>query len=277
VSGEGGEPTTLAVAAVVYTLALLGMALWLGPESGLASAGLFENYNGLLSSIAPIGFPLTGDAGPATGVAPVYRGWLRALPHLPIRRGLTAFVIAMIGTVTYDGMSGTEWWAELVGNRRGETWFGTFALLGCVAVIGVAYLGAAWLAGRLARSERTGVEIAASFAHTLVPIALAYAVAHYFTLVLFEGQLVLPALGDPLGRGWDLLGTADWRPVVFLSPRVVWYVQVTTIVAGHIAGVVLAHDRALAEFGPEGGVRSQYALLALMVSLTSLGLLILAG
>ncbi len=274
VSRHGAEPATLAVAAVGYTLAVLAMAWWLGPSSGLASGGVFENYTGLLSSIAPFGFPL-GDDLPAD--IPVHRGWLRALPHLAVRPGLTAFVIAMIGTVSYDGMSGTEWWIELTGDRRRETWFATLALLATVAVIGAVYLAAALIAGRLARSELGGWEIAARFAHTLVPIALAYAVAHYFTLVLFEGQLAFSSLSDPLGRGWDLLGTAGWRPVAFLSPRVVWYVQVATIVSGHVAGVVLAHDRALADFGPEGGVRSQYAMLALMVTLTSLGLLILAG
>ncbi len=57
----------------------------------------------------------------------------------------------------------------------------------------------------------------------------------------------------------------------------VWYVQVATIVTGHVAGVVLAHDRALADFGPVRGVRTQYAMLVLMVGLTMLGLLLLAS
>jgi hypothetical protein len=57
----------------------------------------------------------------------------------------------------------------------------------------------------------------------------------------------------------------------------VWYLQVLIIVAGHVAGVVLAHDRALAEFGEEAAARTQHAMLVLMVALTSLGLFILAG
>jgi hypothetical protein len=116
------------------------------------------------------------------------------------------------------------------------------------------------------------------FAHTLVPIAFAYAVAHYFSLLVLEGQLLFPLLSDPFGQGWNLLGTADWQPnLAALSPNVVWYVQVGAIVAGHIAGVVLAHDRAIADF-PEGvAMRTQYALLAIMVMLTIGGLVLLSG
>lgn len=75
----------------------------------------------------------------------------------------------------------------------------------------------------------------------------------------------------------ELFGAAD-RGINYtlISPVGVWWVQVATIVVGHIAGVVLAHDRALADFGP-GAVRSQYVMLGLMVVLTGLGLTILAG
>src|SRR3990172_5557556 len=120
-------------------------------------------------------------------------------------------------------------------------------------------------------------EVARSFAHTLIPIALAYAVAHYFTLILLEGQLIVPALSDPLGLGWNLFGTVDYRPdYSWLAPAVVWWVQVAAIVGGHLIGVVLAHDRALAVFPTERAVRTQYAMLALMVAFTTLGLTILA-
>ncbi len=77
--------------------------------------------------------------------------------------------------------------------------------------------------------------------------------------------------------GWDLFGTADRTVAFWLSPEIVWYLQVLIIVTGHVAGVVLAHDRALAEFGEEVAARTQHAMLVLMVGLTSLGLFILAG
>ncbi|MCI0544032.1 MAG: fenitrothion hydrolase, partial [Actinobacteria bacterium] len=100
---------------------------------------------------------------------------------------------------------------------------------------------------------------------------------HYLTLILFEGQQIIRALSDPFGIGWDLFGTAGFRTVFFVTTSdPIWYTQVGSIVAGHVLGVVLAHDRALADFG-RGAIRSQYTMLLLMIALTSLGLFVLAG
>ena len=268
-------PYTLAALAILYGIYMLIFGRIAGPETALAAGETFEQYTDIISRIAPLELATIPQDG-----APLLtkRPWLRALPHLPIRKGTTAFIVAMIGTVTYDGMSGAQWWRDVVGDLRHEQWFETLALVATVAAIGVLYLAASALAGRLAGSTDSAVGIADSFAHSLVPIAFAYAFAHYFTLVIFEGQQLIHNASDPFGRGWDLFGTADWAVMYITSSQAwVWYVQVAVIVAGHIAGVVLAHDRALALFGEEVAVRTQYAMLALMVALTSLGLFILAG
>ena len=140
----------------------------------------------------------------------------------------------------------------------------------------VEHAAAGWLSQPKDRTAKCRFT-AARFAHTLVPIAFAYAFAHYFTLILFEGQLLISSLSDPFGLGWDLFGTAGRMVDFFLTPVAVWYVQVLAIVTGHVLGVVLAHDRALADYPAERAVRSQYAMLGLMVALTGLGLVILAG
>ncbi len=272
---DSASPRALGFAALAYTIYMLAWMERVGVSRAVSGADGFAVYHRLLSSIGPLGRTEDGRL--------VRRGWLRALPALPLWPGVTFFVVAMIGTVTYDGLSNTPWWDEvsfdLVGSAQSSEWFGTLALLGTVGVIGAAYLGASWFAVRIAGDpELDAVGVARSFAHTLVPIGLAYAVAHYFTLVLFEGQLLLSAISDPFGAGWDLFGTAD-RTInfTFLSPTVVWWVQVAVIVAGHLVGVVLAHDRALAVFPAERAVRTQYAMLALMVVLTGLGLTILSA
>ncbi|MCP3977431.1 MAG: hypothetical protein GY720_23320 [bacterium] len=267
-------PQTLATAAVVYGAYLVALSRWLGPQTALNSAEAFEVYTDTIAHIAPVRLMRLPHMGRPRLER---RRWLVALPHLPIPSGMVTFIIAMIGTVTYDGMSGAGWWADLVGEARRDMWFETVALLATCALIGGTYLAASHLAGSLAGDTRPAGAIARRFAHTLVPIAFAYAFAHYFTLIVFEGQQLLHAASDPFGRGWDLFGTADWRVVFTPSQLWVWYVQVLVIVLGHVAGVVLAHDRALAEFGAEVAVRTQYAMLVLMVALTSLGLFILAG
>lgn len=275
-------PRNLAVAAAVYTIYLMATAaLWGGGAMSQSFDG-FAAYNRLLGSIGPIRI----DCDTLS-----WRGWLRGLPHLEERPGLALLVVVMIGTVTYDGMSSALWWEETVtfwsrttltsfGLSRSfaDTLTGSVAMVVVVAVIGGGYWLACRAAIRLGESDRSANSVARRFAHTLVPIAFAYAFAHYFTLVVFEGQYLLSTLSDPLGVGWDLFGTAD-RPVNYtlIGPNAVWYVQVAVIVTGHLGGVVLAHDRALADFPAPTAVRSQYAMLGLMVLLTGLGLTILAA
>jgi len=266
---DSGRPRTLAVAALLFSLYVLAMAVWAGPGTGLQIGEPFTTYNRLISAIAPFGRNADGRL--------VWRGWIRALPVLPAWPGLTLFVVLMIGTVSYDGLSSTSWWRDLLGEASGELWAETLGMVAIIALIGGTYWLASLAAVALSGSEQRPSSLAASFAHTLVPIALAYAFAHYFTLVLFEGQLFVSTISDPFGQGWNLFGTADRDVKYWLSPESVWYVQVAAIVLGHVAGVVLAHDRALAEFPARTAVRSQYAMLILMVLLTSLGLTILAA
>jgi hypothetical protein len=115
------------------------------------------------------------------------------------------------------------------------------------------------------------------FLPSLVPIALVYAVAHYLTLLLVQGQYALPLASDPLGRGWDVLGLADYRPnLAPLAPNAVWYAQVGALVAGHAAGLAVAHDRAVSILPTREALRSQYPLLVLMVAYTIGGMWLLS-
>jgi len=265
---DPARPRVVAGAAVIYTLYLVYLMAWAGRETALKVGDAFTPYNSLIGAIAPLGHDI--DRGL------VWRGWLRALPAVRERPGLTVFVVAMIGTVSYDGLSSTVWWRDFFGPVTTSQLFGTLALLGTIAVIGGGYWLASWMAARVAPGTGlSATAVARSFAHTLVPIAFAYAFAHYFTLMIFEGQILFSTISDPFGLGWDLFGTAG-RPVSFwLSPNSVWYVQVASIVIGHVAAVVLAHDRSLALFPREHAAKSQYAMLGLMVALTVFGLTLL--
>jgi hypothetical protein len=274
VSPSSGNPRALAAASLIYTILMLAWMWRRGVDETLASADAFSVYHRLLSAIAPLGRSEDGRLR--------WRGWLRSLPVLPQWPGLVFFVVAMIGTVSYDGLSATPFWDDLtfdlVGRSQSSQWFGTVALVTTVAIVGIGYLAASWWAARIARGPLTTLGVARSFAHTLVPIALAYAVAHYITLILFEGQLMIASISDPLGRGWNLFGTAGYQAnFTWLSPTSVWWIQASALVGGHVIGVALAHDRALAVFEGERAVRSQYAMLTLMVALTFGGLSILAA
>jgi hypothetical protein len=264
-----GDPITLGWAALVYTIGLLVVMALVGRETGAAVFDAFTPYNRLISAISPLGRTAAGRV--------VWRGWVRSLTVIPEWPGLWVFVVAMIATVSFDGASGSDWFRTITGGL-GDSMLGqSLLLLVSIFLIAVVYYLASMAAAALGGGEWATRRVAQRFAHTLVPIALAYAVSHYFTLILFEGQQLLAAISDPFGLGWDLFGTADRQVEFFItSSTPIWFLQVAFIVGGHLVGVVLAHDRSLQDFGGDA-VRAQYAMLVLMIALTSLGLLILSG
>jgi hypothetical protein len=148
--------------------------------------------------------------------------------------------------------------------------------MGPLLIAGFYFLGvkgAESVGGGLSRER-----LARGFVHSLVPIAAVYALAHYLTLLVFQGQAVGYLASDPLGKGWDLFGTAD-AAIDFgvLGQNPTWYIQVGAVVLGHVAALTLAHDRALSLYDDtRKAVRSQYWMLAVMVGFTSLALWLLA-
>ena len=135
----------------------------------------------------------------------------------------------------------------------------------------IAFVAAVYAIGVAGMGVRGG---ASAFVHSLVPIVAAYVIAHYFSLLAYNGQALWPLATDPLGDGSDLFGgaraTIDYGVV---SATAIWYVQVGALVIGHVCGLVLAHDRALVVAGSaRAAVRSQMVMLAVMVLFTCLGL-----
>ena len=279
---DPSNPRVLALAIGLYSwitwvgVIVFGRAAWFG------NAEAFSVYFGLLARIAP--FATRERAGRREIVV---RAPLSGLARGDERPGTVAFVAVMLGSVAFDGFSRTGWWrnllfeaqephaldspglAELIGVA-----INVAGLAAAVAVVGLAYLAAVRAAELTAGRGR----LAGDFVASLIPIALAYAVAHYFSLFVLRSQFAIPLLSDPLGKGWDVLGTGGFRPdVQVLTPNVVWYVQVGALIVGHVLGLVLAHDRAVALFrSARLAVRAQYAMLALMVAYTLGGMWILS-
>ena len=116
-------------------------------------------------------------------------------------------------------------------------------------------------------------------AHSLIPIVLGYVFAHYLTYLVERGQQTIIRLADPLDRGWNLLGcrrrgelravdasVGCWRPS-----------RSAFVVAGHVAGVIAAHDRALALLPKRHQLTGQLAMMLVMVGYTFTGLYLLFG
>ncbi|HSO01232.1 MAG TPA: hypothetical protein VLS46_01795 [Gaiellaceae bacterium] len=276
---EPASPRALALAIALYSYAMwFGMAAF-GRRTWTERGDAFTVYFGLLARIAPFG-ERDGRL--------VVRAPLSGLAGAERTPGMLAFVAVMLGSVGFDGLSRASFWQNWRADLEGPylidapgtaelvaTGFALAGLLGCVLLVAVAYRLATAIARRTIGEDRA---LEADFLTSLVPIALVYAVAHYFTLLVIQGQYVLPLGSDPFGFGWDVLGTADYSPnIAPFSPNTVWYVQVGALVAGHVAGLAVAHDRAVSLLDQRSALRSQYAMLALMVLYTVGGLWLLSN
>jgi hypothetical protein len=118
--------------------------------------------------------------------------------------------------------------------------------------------------------------VAADLAPSLLPIAAGYLVAHYYSLLVFQGPRTLALLSDPLGTGSDWLGTGGVAPWAWpIQPTLVAVVQAGAIVIGHVLGVVVAHERAIRILPHRAAVVGQVPLMVLMVGYTVGGLSLL--
>ena len=290
---ERTEPQVVLVFLVLYGLVQLGAAMRWG-SAWFAHGDGFEVWSTLLGHLAPV-----GRQGDDPDGRLVLRNPLAGLASIRPEPGLLAVIAVVLGSTVYDGLSGTTWWNELlVGlSEPGAVALGTAGLAATVGAVALAWVLACAVSHALAGREAPArVEVAAggggarlepagpapwapatalavALAHSLVPIAAGYTIAHYASLLLWQGQAGWILASDPLGRGWDLFGTAGWAIQFDVAPpRTIALVQVGSIVLGHLLGVVAAHDRAVALFPPELARRSQYPLLAVMVAFTVIGI-----
>lgn len=207
------------------------------------------------------------------------RNPLRGLANMPKPAGFTAFVCLLVGSTAFDGLSRTPRFYTATTFIQGKGWaahdgFYLLCLTGVVAIFGMLFIVGVRSMVALNGIDRAGA--VRTYSHSILPIALGYAVAHYFSLLIFQSQDVPRLLADPAGVGWKLLPTTTWKiDYTVIAPAAIALVQVGGIVAGHILGVVTAHDTALAELAPRRRTLSQLPLAVVMVAMTTTAVIIL--
>jgi hypothetical protein len=275
-------PAPLAIIMLLYLVAMLiGMSLY-GVEAWTRNADGFGVLWSLIGSLSPLGvrdddrfvarMPVTG----ATRLSPV--------------AGTAALLVISVGSTAFDGAKEGALFNNLakdlqrvfrdLGMSIGPAleWGFVVGLAGATLIV-----AAIWTLGMLGMDVPEGVRdrraLASRFSHTLIPIAAGYLVAHYFSLLAYNGQDLWRLASDPLGNGSDLFGSAQ-RNIDYgvVSATGIWYVQVGALVVGHVCALVLAHDRALEVYGSaRAATRSQVVMLVLMVAFTCLGLWLLSA
>lgn len=279
---DPANPRTLAQAVAVYSIAtwtgmfLYGRKPWLGNGDG------FSVYFGFLSRASLFGTRERDDGSTEVILRKPFSG----LAHVERRAGAVGFFALMLGQVAFDGLSRSSWWFERIYDV--ETSFSSpdaaenavmaFNLAGMVLMVlfvALVYTVAVRIAEGIVGE---GADFRGIFLCSLVPIAIVYALSHYLSLLLIQGQFAWPLISDPFGKGWDLFGTIGFTPnLTFLTPNTTWYTQVTVLVLGHVVGLIVAHDRALAVSpSPRIALRTQYAMLTLMVLYTVGGMWLLS-
>ena len=211
-----------------------------------------------------------------TNSKPVFRTLLNNISNLAQLKGMEYFILLMIGTVTYDGLRETTFWFELFGPQTYETSFSTVAFLLMNLLIIVFYRFACYFAIRVSGEDLNLNEISLKFGHTMLPIAFAYHVTHYLSLLLFEFQTVVYRLNDPFGFGWNLFNVQEPEVNYFLEPIALWTIMVIVTLAGHMLSVVLAHDLSVKLFGHQKSDKTQYVFLFITVALTLQALFVLS-
>jgi hypothetical protein len=293
-------PLSISLLVLAYSvLSWSGMALF-GKDTWLRGGEAFSVYFGILGRFAPSEVrvkttqPCRGCdacAEETRDCVGCYECFARARPEereLDLRppalglarperppAGATVFVILMLAGVAYDGLLATPLWLEVVLLTSMTQTMGLFLL---PLIFLAVYLGFVKL-GQVAGGGSVPLRrLAPAYVYTLVPIAIAYQVSHYYTYLLIQGQAIIYHLSDPFGWGWDLFGTAGYEiRVGVVSAAFVWYSQVVLIVTGHVLAVYLAHVVSLRYFGsPQLALRSQLPLLALMILYTIFSLWILS-
>ncbi|CAA9264770.1 MAG: hypothetical protein AVDCRST_MAG57-2840 [uncultured Blastococcus sp.] len=260
------EPTTVAVFLIGYTVVQLALAAWFGEEWFAAGDG-FEVYSTLLARLSFWGRRDDGRL--------VWRNPLADATVAPPVPGLTGVVVVLLGSTAFDGLSRTVFWQTGPG-AADDSLSGTLGLLAMIAAVAALYVLGARLSGRLA-GQPEGVQ-PLRYAGTVVPIALGYTVAHYFSLLMLDGQTTWILASNPFGRpGVDLFGTYDnVLDLTAVSADLIAYVQVIAIVVGHVVGVTLAHERALLS-ARRARASDQLPLVVVMVLFTIGGLGLLFG
>ncbi|MEU8464411.1 hypothetical protein [Streptomyces sp. NPDC029003] len=255
VSPDPASTTTLLIALTGYTALHLLLAARFG-ERWFTDADAFEAYSALLARLSPLGRRDDGRL--------VLRNPFHGLDATPERPGLVATVCVLLGSTAYDGYSDNPAWINAVQTSPlGRTPAATLGLIASIALVATLYCVCA-AATRLVSGPHPRPLTA--FAHSLVPIALGYLIAHYFSLLVTEGpRTVIMAFGTDNAP----------EPSPPLGPGGLAALQVIAVVSGHVLGVIAAHDRSVRLFPPARAVAGQLPLLALMVTYTIGGLTLL--
>ncbi|HEY6421873.1 MAG TPA: hypothetical protein VIY28_01230 [Pseudonocardiaceae bacterium] len=245
-----------------YAAIHLGAAVVFGQRWFAAGDG-FEVYSSLVGCLSPLGRRDDGRV--------VLRNPLNGVAAFGAAPGIVALIAVLLGSTFFDSISGSaDWRSAIQGIGVPAALISTAGLLLMISIVAGTFIGATRLAGQIGNRGRKPVPVL--LAHTVVPIVVGYVIAHYFSLLLFQGQHAIALLSDPLGTSAKVSGAVNYG---LITATGIALVQVVAVVVGHVLAVISAHDRSVALFPRADAVVGQLPLMVLMVGYTVGGLTLL--
>jgi hypothetical protein len=272
-------PFTLSILLFVYTTTTLSGMILFGKEEWNEHAEVFTVYFGLIAKLCP--FSITKNK--LSFHLPGYQILLSPIGS----SGLLIFILTLLAGTAFDGFKESADWFRLYYSFLHIfeflfpiSTYQCIEILFYLSLIGgfiSLYFVAIWLTQKISKHGSTQ-SLALSYAGTLIPILLGYNLAHYFSLVLIQGQAFISLISDPFGFGWNLLGTASYKPNInLISLTTIWHLQVAAIIIGHILAVILSHlVGSTYESSKKQMLLAQIPLLTLMIFYTMGGLWLLS-
>ncbi|MCA1671017.1 MAG: hypothetical protein LC799_02030 [Actinobacteria bacterium] len=259
---DGTGVTILLAYLTAYAAVQLSAALVFG-HRWFATGDGFEAYSTMVGTLAPVGRRDDGRL--------VFRNPLDGAVTFGAAPGVVVLIAVLLGSTFFDSISGSAYWGRATqGVPVPAALVSTLGLLLMIAIVAITFVGATVLAGRAGHRGRKPVP--GLLAHTVIPIVVGYVIAHYFSLLFFEGQQALALLSDPLGTSANLSGAINYS---LITATGIALVQVIAVVAGHVLAVISAHDRSVALFPRSVVVVGQLPLMVMMVGYTVGGLTLL--
>ena len=270
---------------LLYWLINLIAVLIYGEDKWFERGEPFSIFFRLIGKLSPFQPDGIGASGKIRIVVP--GSAMAALPALPLSG--TLFVLLTLSTVSFDGLSGTFFWLGLIGanplefpGRSAVMPDNSLGLSGGFGLLVFLYLACVYAGWKIARVKVGFVEVAGRLVYSIIPISLVFHCAHYLTRVLVNVQYAYLAYNDPLSQGWNILGASNFHVTTSFfnhldAVTLIWGLQTTIIVLGHVIGIFIAHSIALNIYqAPRIAVKSQVFPAILMVGYTVFGLWLLS-
>ena len=271
------SPQALAAMVIVYAAFQVAMGLFLG-EDWYRTGDLWQALTTLAGTIAPVALRRDSE-----GFIRLQVGF-RANRRVLSARGREALITLWLAGVLADGVRNTPIWSAVTDathgltdslGQAGDINLGDVTLdTAEIVCTWIAFAAFFWLFTYVAAalSGRDPRKLAAVVSPSLIPIALAYLLAHNLTQLLIVAPLIFSSPTD-VGAAAEQIQ----RNVADVQPALVFAVQVAAIVLGHVLAVVIAHaGLAGVEKDRRRRFRADLGWLAAMLIYTATSLWVLA-